>query len=122
MSITTKTYVFLRQFLINLLEIIMNVDKFGHHVHKRLRSSEILCDISNKILAKNLNGDFHLKSVKLIGLRFPELPDEAVNKQYVDQRCELFCKQDDIFLELGNIKGQLQLLQKQINEKCRHQH
>lgn len=60
----------------------MNVDKFGHHVHKRLRMSELFdFDI---ILKKTETGDIDLKSNHLRGLPLPESGDHAVNKEYVD--------------------------------------
>lgn len=62
----------------------MNIDKFGHHVHKRLRSSEIP-DLKYKALLKTDEGYFDLKSLQLKGVAKPLSPDDAVNKQYVDQ-------------------------------------
>lgn len=62
----------------------MNVDKFGHYVHKRLRLSEIL-DFSNKSLSKTEHGDFDLQQRRLKGIRHPITSDEAVNKEYVDK-------------------------------------
>lgn len=65
----------------------MNIDKFGHHVHKRLRLSEYL-DNFNDTLVKSESGDFNLKSSRLRGLLLPESEDEAVNKEYVDLQIE----------------------------------
>lgn len=62
----------------------MNIDKFGHHVHKRLRFDQnfIKCD---ETLQKSENGDFDLRLSRLKGLKSPVSNDEAVNKDYVDQ-------------------------------------
>lgn len=61
----------------------MNVDKFGHHVHKRLRLSEV-GEIKDNALLRTENGDFDLQSSRLKGVVIPVSPDDAVNKQYVD--------------------------------------
>lgn len=62
----------------------MNIDKFGHHVHKRLRVSEV-CEFKNKALLRSDNGDFDLQSSRLKGVVNPSSPDDVVNKQYVDE-------------------------------------
>lgn len=62
----------------------MNIDKFGHHVHKRLRLSEHI-DIYNDTLQKSETGEYDLKSSKLKGLSSPDKDDEAVNKAYLDK-------------------------------------
>jgi hypothetical protein len=61
----------------------MNIDKFGHHVHKRLRVSQF-SEFNDKALLRTENGDFDLQTSRLKGVAFPELPNDAVNKQYVD--------------------------------------
>lgn len=61
----------------------MNVDKFGHHVHKRLRVSEYL-DTYNGALIKSETGYYDLKQNRLRGLSVPVSDDEAVNKEFVD--------------------------------------
>lgn len=61
----------------------MNVDKFGHHVHKRLRVLDFF-DIYNEALIKSDSGDFDLKQKRLRGLKNPVFEDEAVNKQFLD--------------------------------------
>lgn len=62
----------------------MNVDKFGHYIHKRMRLSELF-EINDKALLKSESGDFDLKSSRLKGIRSPEEADEVVNKDYVDR-------------------------------------
>lgn len=65
----------------------MNVDKFGHYIHKRLRLSELL-ELNDNALTKSENGNFDLKTSRLKGLSFPLEADEAVSKGYVDQSRE----------------------------------
>lgn len=62
----------------------MNIDKFGHHVHKRLRLAEYI-DTFSDTLVKSDTGHYDLKSSKLKGLTAPEEDDEAVNKAYLDK-------------------------------------
>lgn len=62
----------------------MNIDKFGHHVHKRMRLSELF-EFNENALIKSESGEFDLKSSRLGGIRSPIEPDDAVNKSYVDQ-------------------------------------
>lgn len=62
----------------------MNVDKFGHYIHKRLRLSEIF-EFNDNALLKSESGEFDLKSSILKGVRSPLDADEAANKEYVDQ-------------------------------------
>lgn len=65
----------------------MNLDKFGHHVHKRLRLTEFN-DTLAETLIKTQTGDLYLKSSRLKGLQSPEQDDEAVNKEYLDKSIE----------------------------------
>lgn len=62
----------------------MNIDKFGHHVHKRLRTGDI-SELKYKALLRTEAGHFDLQSMQLRGLAKPLSPDSAVSKQYVDQ-------------------------------------
>lgn len=65
----------------------MNIDIFGHHVHKRLRLSEYIIT-DNNTLVKSETGEYDLKSSKLKGLVSPDKDDEAVNKAYMDKIIE----------------------------------
>lgn len=76
----------------------MNVDKFGHHVHKRLRLSEFT-EILTDTLVRSDAGDFDLKSSRLKGVVIPEKDDEAVNKEYVDKSVQ------DLQNEMKNIQS-----------------
>lgn len=62
----------------------MNVDKFGHFIHKRMRLSEIF-DFNENALLKSENGNFNLKNSRLGGIKPPVELDDAVNKDYVDR-------------------------------------
>lgn len=62
----------------------MNVDKFGHHVHKRLRIENSLF-LSSNTLTKSAEGEYNLNLSRLKGVKLPVSPDDVVNKQYVDQ-------------------------------------
>lgn len=62
----------------------MNVDKFGHYIHKRMRLSELF-EFNENAMLKSENGDFDLKTSRLRGIRAPVEADDAVNKDYVDQ-------------------------------------
>lgn len=64
----------------------MNVDKFGHHIHKRMRFSELL-EFNENALLKSESGHFDLKKSRLKGIRSPVETDDAVNKDYVDRLC-----------------------------------
>lgn len=65
----------------------MNIDKFGHHVHKRLRYSEFT-DTLHDALLKSETGDYDLRSSRLKGLLPPQEDNEAVNKVYLDKEIE----------------------------------
>lgn len=65
--------------MIPLVEI-MNIDKFGHHVHKRLRFNNFLDSDTLQLTSDN-------RELKIFSLRLQNLPtdsDHAVNKRYVD--------------------------------------
>lgn len=87
----------------------MNIDKFGHHVHKRLRLTEYI-DTLNDYLVKSDTGYYDLKSSKLKGLSFPNEDDEAVNKAYMDKTVEEIRK--EIQKVNNNVKNYLNSLEK----------
>lgn len=60
----------------------MNIDKFGHHVHKRLRRSYSFDP--DDVLTKTENGEFDLRYVRLTGVKYPLDKYDVVNKEYVD--------------------------------------
>lgn len=62
----------------------MNVDKFGHYIHKRMRLSELF-NFNENALLKSDCGDFDLKTSRLTGIRTPVEANDAVNKDYNDQ-------------------------------------
>lgn len=61
----------------------MNIDKFGHHVHKRLRFAQNFTNCE-EVLKKSENGDFDLRLSRLTGLKSPLSSEDAVNKEYID--------------------------------------
>lgn len=84
----------------------MNVDKFGHHVHKRLRVPELID--SDKVL-KLENGEFNLRLAKLKGVKSPSATDEAVNKEYVDKLITGFCTRLELANELKKVRSEILL-------------
>lgn len=90
----------------------MNIDKFGHHVHKRLRLDQILglhTNISEKALVKSSSGEYNLNSATLKGLKLPVAPDEAASKAYVDKLSHKFIRKEDL-------NTQLQIIRKDLHE------
>lgn len=82
----------------------MNVDKFGHNVHKRLRFSELL-EFNENALLKSESGDFDLNKSRLRGIRSPVESDDAVNKDYVDRLCDHTIK--DLNKLIGLLRAQI---------------
>lgn len=78
--------------------IKMNIDKFGHHVHKRLRQSQ------------NKEGDIDLHHARLKGLNSPRTSDEAVNKAYVDKLIKLTLTRQEFVDELAHLKKDIDSL------------
>lgn len=78
----------------------MNVDKFGHYIHKRMRLSELF-EFNDNALLKSETGDYNLKTSRLRGIRAPIEQDDAVNKDYVDRL------KTDLKQELNQLIGSL---------------
>lgn len=85
------------------LKIKMNIDKFGHHVHKRLRLTELL-DINENSLVKLENGSFDLQSSRLCRVGEPLESTDAVNKNYVDNRLSNLCSKQEVTILMESIK------------------
>lgn len=82
----------------------MNIDKFGHHVHKRLRHSS---ETPQRALVESDIGVYDLQSKRLKGVRLPVSPDDIVNKEYVDKcMSQVYTKQE--------LRLVLEVLQKEI--------
>ena len=94
----------------------MNVDKFGHHVHKRLRLAEVF-NISDNVLLRSENGDYDFKTSRLKGVKTPTSTDDAVNKQYIDELIKGCYDKKEIDTKLKSIKSQIDLLTKQCDNK-----
>lgn len=73
----------------------MNIDKFGHHVHKRLRLTDYF-DLYNDALLKSDTGHYDLKQNRLLGLPTPVYDNEAANKQYLDQALKKYYLKKEI--------------------------
>lgn len=87
----------------------MNIDKFGHHIHKRMRLSEIF-DVTDKALTKNESGDFDLQFARLKGVKAPVAGDDVVNKDYVDQTIKSFYTKVEVQSLLAGIKTDMQVI------------
>lgn len=77
----------------------MNVDKFGHHVHKRLRVSDYF-NAFNDALIKSESGCYDLKQNRLRGLPVPVSEDEAVNKEFVDFLLKKYCTKNEFDIKV----------------------
>lgn len=84
----------------------MNIDKFGHHIHKRLRLSDLF-DYSENSLRKTKNGEYNLYFTKLKGVRAPVEGDEVVNKEYLDHRIDEIYRKYDINLIMENFRKEI---------------
>lgn len=82
----------------------MNIDKFGHHVHKRLRYSN------------NITGEINLQS-RLKGLKRPTAADEAVNKEYVDHIVKSYITKQDLYAEIQKLNTAIESVLLQCNQK-----
>lgn len=84
----------------------MNLDKFGHHGHKRLRYSS---ETPKKALVESEIGVYDLQSKRLKGVRLPVSPDDIVNKEYVDKCLSQFYTKQEL-------KHVIEILRKEIIE------
>jgi hypothetical protein len=91
----------------------MNIDKFGHHVHKRLRVSEV-SELKYKALLRTEAGHFDLQSLRLKGVVEPLSPDDAVNKQYVDKYIQNTYEKKYLDSMFDTINGQILHLASQL--------
>lgn len=87
----------------------MNIDKFGHHVHKRLRAN----NLEYKAFLRTDAGYFE-GSLQLKGVANPSSPDDAVNKQYVDQCIENMYDKKYIDSMYNTINNQIYQLANQL--------
>lgn len=91
----------------------MDIDKFGHHVHKRLRAGEI-SELKYKALLRTEAGYFDLKSSRLKGVVNPLSSDDAVNKQYVDECIQNIYEKKYIDSLFNTINNQIRQLATQL--------
>lgn len=79
------------------------MDKFGHHIHKRLRLPDFIENF-DKILMKTESGEFDLHNTRLTGITIPLKNSDAVNKEYVDRQNELYIKKEEIATIVNNLR------------------
>lgn len=84
----------------------MNVDKFGHHIHKRMRFSDFF-DLSNKTIIKTPDGDYNLQTSRLKGVLDPIEADEVASKAYVDKISDNYCTKHEAEILIGKCRYQI---------------
>lgn len=94
----------------------MNIDKFGHHVHKRVRSIEPSY-LFDKTLVEASNTETGLKLHSLKILQTPNSNDDAINKKYLDAIVVNFYTKQEIDKQVEVIKSQLFALSQQLQDK-----
>lgn len=99
----------------------MNIDKFGHYVHKRMRSVEP-SNLLEKSLAQALKGECKLKLQSLQILNPPLSDNHAVNKQYMDKVMADFYTKSEINKQLQIIKSDMLLLIDQLQNNVFKKH
>jgi hypothetical protein len=85
----------------------MNIDKFGNHVHKRLRLSEIL-EFKENTLMRSQTGNYDLQSSRLTGVGEPITSNDVVNKKYVDDKIFDLCTKREMFDLIETIKLEIE--------------
>lgn len=85
----------------------MNIDKFGHHVHKRLRLSDLF-DFTENALIKKENGHYDLQSSRLKGLQTPQDLNDAVNKEYIDEIVKKMCTREEVKFLVNEVTKEAQ--------------
>lgn len=102
----------------------MNVDKFGHHIHKskRIINNLIPASCALKRLSDN-NLDAQNKIIK--NIKLPVCGTDSANKEYVDKSIEVIYKninekystdKELLYKSLENSHNTIQLLDKKLNE------
>lgn len=80
------------------------MDKFGHHIHKRLRLPDFLENF-DKVLMRTETGEFDLQNTRLTGITIPLKNTDAVNKEYVDSQSQLFVKKQEVDIIFNDLKA-----------------
>lgn len=91
----------------------MNVDKFGHHIHKRMRLSEVF-DLTDKTILKSPDGHFNLQNNRLRGVTAPIDADDVANKGYVDQVINKLASKTEVEVFVSKVK---QVIMKMVENK-----
>lgn len=84
----------------------MNIDKFGHHIHKRMRLTDIL-NVSENSIIKSDNGEFDLQKNRIRGVIDPVDADHVSNKRYIDNKVKDLCNKKDIQKFLDSTKQEI---------------
>lgn len=92
----------------------MNVNKFGHHIHKR-----------QKMRSSSLNNIFDAEYKIIKHIRAPVDPNDCATKEYVDNITNGFLKKfktlDDLTallnIEINSLKKNLDVAKQKINKK-----
>lgn len=80
------------------------MDKFGHHIHKRLRVPDFLENF-DKVLMRTETGEIDLQNTRLTGIVIPLKNTDAVNKEYVDRQAELYLKKQEVDTLINTLKA-----------------
>lgn len=81
------------------------MDKFGHHINKRLNLQDFFENF-DKILKRTETGAYDLQSARLTGVTTPLQSSDAGNKDYVDSQ------KKEIDIILNALKTELDKLNK----------
>lgn len=75
------------------------MDKFGNHINKKL-NLQLFYDNFSNILLRNKTGEFDLQHSRITGVKTPLRDTDAVNKEYVDRKCESYLNnQNEILID-----------------------
>lgn len=94
----------------------MNVDKFGHHVHKRLQISKLF-DFTDNCLSKKENGVYDLQKSRLTGVKLPVSPNDVASKEYVDNKTAHCISKEEMSTIMESIKTDIQTYFAQLEKK-----
>lgn len=76
------------------------MDKFGHHINKRLRITDFLETSDKAFILEEID----VQSKRLTGVLIPLKANDAVNKEYVDKQFESFASKQEVYDLLSTLK------------------
>lgn len=85
----------------------MNIDKFGHHVHKRLRLTDLFDFTDHPLTLKKYEND-ELNSSILKNVQTPKDSNDAVNKEYIDTITKNLCNKEEVNFILNEFMKEVQ--------------